>query len=206
MKIVQHTLNHAKRFALPLLVGLLSFSLSTSILANPVLDNVAAGQVTIQQSPNSTVVNQSTTFDLPTTNVFDKGTVRYANGSLLANFNLIQTSTGNSLGNIIIPTKDKISVTFCDETFLYGEIGDPFFFNAWNISNPPPPPSASVVNTTIAGIVNQPQTNADDNDNYSPTYTGYTPYDPTVINKTYVDPLLETTKIQTGAACYQVIN
>src|SRR3990167_4252806 len=43
----------------PILVGFFAFSLSTGILANPVLDNVAAGQVTIEQAPNTTTINQT---------------------------------------------------------------------------------------------------------------------------------------------------
>lgn len=44
----------------PVMVGLVSFFVSTGIFANPVLDNVAAGQVTIQQSGTTTTINQST--------------------------------------------------------------------------------------------------------------------------------------------------
>jgi filamentous hemagglutinin family protein len=43
----------------PMMVGLSSSLISVSIFANPVLNNVSSGQVTIQQAPNSTVINQS---------------------------------------------------------------------------------------------------------------------------------------------------
>ena len=146
----------------------------------------------------------SLTLALPVTNILDKGIVKYADGSLVTNFNLIQQSTGNKLGTIYTPDKPNITVTFYDDTFLNGEIGDPFYFNDWNVPVPATPPSTGTI-PDVAGIVNQPQTNAEDNDNYSPTY-GNTAYDPTVLNKTYVDPLLNTTSVQAGAACYQVIN
>ena len=51
-ELIKHTLQ-------PFLVSFTTFLISTSIFANPVLDNIAAGQVNIQQSPNTTTVNQS---------------------------------------------------------------------------------------------------------------------------------------------------
>jgi len=42
-----------------LMIGAMVFLFSFSTLANPVVDNIAAGQVNIQQNGNSTVVNQS---------------------------------------------------------------------------------------------------------------------------------------------------
>src|SRR5207253_6613280 len=38
---------------------LLSFLLTSGTLANPVLDHVGAGSVSIQQTPNTTTINQS---------------------------------------------------------------------------------------------------------------------------------------------------
>src|SRR3990167_6282657 len=43
----------------PLLIGVVSFSFTTGIFANPVIDNVAAGQVSIEQTQTTTTVNQS---------------------------------------------------------------------------------------------------------------------------------------------------
>src|SRR5579863_738240 len=41
------------------LVGAMAALCVCAAYANPVLDNVAAGQVSIQQTPNSTVINQT---------------------------------------------------------------------------------------------------------------------------------------------------
>jgi filamentous hemagglutinin family protein len=39
-------------------VGLIAFSITCSALANPVVNNVASGQVSIQQTPSTTTINQ----------------------------------------------------------------------------------------------------------------------------------------------------
>src|SRR5579883_205620 len=41
------------------LTGITAFSLTTMVMANPVLDHVAAGNVSIDQSANTTTINQS---------------------------------------------------------------------------------------------------------------------------------------------------
>ena len=142
------------------------------------------------------------TLDYPIASILDAGVVRYQDQSTLTRFSAIQQSTGNSIGNIIIPNKPGITVTFYDKTFRNGEIGDPFYFNEWNIANPTLQSIGATIAAPVAGIVNQPQTNTEDN-NGTETYTGYTHYDPTVVNKTYIDPLLNTTTLQSGTACYQ---
>src|SRR3990167_7959717 len=43
----------------PIFTAIGTFLFSSAIFANPVLDNVAAGQVSIEQAPNSTVINQT---------------------------------------------------------------------------------------------------------------------------------------------------
>src|SRR3990167_6362151 len=59
----------------PILVGFFAFSLSTGILANPVLDNVAAGQVTIEQAPNTTTINQSSQKGIINWQSFNNGAI-----------------------------------------------------------------------------------------------------------------------------------
>ena len=149
--------------------------------------------------------NLHLTLNMPIGGVVDAGLIKYSNGTLLANFEFIQQSTGNGLGYITIPNEPSMYVTFYDSTLLNGEIGDPFYFNGWSVGNVPVQPVAAAVSTTVAGIVNQPQTNAEDNDNYSATYSA-TNYDPTVVNRTYIDPLLDTTTVNAGPACYQINN
>lgn len=51
--------NFLKRILPYVSVGLLSFFCTFNALANPVLDNIAHGNVTVQQTPTSTTVNQS---------------------------------------------------------------------------------------------------------------------------------------------------
>ena len=50
-----------RRYVKPeaLLVGFLAFTLTCSALANPVLGHISSGNVSIQQSSNSTVINQA---------------------------------------------------------------------------------------------------------------------------------------------------
>ncbi len=151
--------------------------------------------------------------DIPTTgDVFNAGTVYTTSNTLLSTFTRIQQSDGNNLGYLYLPNKNRITVSFYDATFKNGEIGDPFYFNNWIIANPPTPQSntnaPSVVNPYIAPIVNQPQTNATNNNFYNPTSPGtYYNIDSTIVNKTYTDPLLNTTSvIQTGNYCFQSTN
>src|SRR3990167_3815487 len=46
-------------FRRQLMAGMSSLVLSTSIFANPVVDNVAHGNIAIQQTPSTTTVNQA---------------------------------------------------------------------------------------------------------------------------------------------------
>src|SRR3990167_6936282 len=59
MKILDRLLTTSKTIGMPVLAGVTSFLLSSAIFANPVLDNVAAGQVSIEQAPNTTTINQT---------------------------------------------------------------------------------------------------------------------------------------------------
>jgi len=48
-----------KAFYTRSIVGVSAFLLVAAVYANPVLDHVAAGQATVEQTTNSTVVNQT---------------------------------------------------------------------------------------------------------------------------------------------------
>ncbi len=56
---VKKSCNVGNRTVIRLSVFVAAILMVEATLANPVLDNVAAGQVSVQQSPNTTVVNQS---------------------------------------------------------------------------------------------------------------------------------------------------
>ncbi len=70
MKFGHQTTTSTLRQALVFISSLLMMNVT---LANPVLDNVAAGQVSVQQAPNSTVVNQSSQQAIINWNSFNIG-------------------------------------------------------------------------------------------------------------------------------------
>jgi hypothetical protein len=146
------------------------------------------------------------TFNAPTGPAPDAGEVRDVNNALITKFNQILQSHGDNLGYIVLPA-GRMKVAYYDSTHLNGEIADPFIFFGWIISNPPPTPAPTPIvgnnpGPFIAPINIQPVTNYYSNNNYSATFENYGLPNYFVINETSMMPLLETTKITTGATCY----
>ncbi len=157
------------------------------------------------------------TLNMPILGVIDAGEVRTSSSALIVSFLQIQRAYGNGSGYITLPNEPSIKLAKDSNPLYannpkYGAIADPFYFSNWNIGNPPLAPTSTPttpsstpvnsLNTPIANIVNQPVYNAVGNNNYSPPNTyGYL-YDPTVINRTYIEPLLNTTVLKTGSTCY----
>lgn len=156
----------------------------------------------------SSMTNLRLTLSAPVIpNVFDAGEIRTVGSALIGSFTQVQRGIGDGSGYIQLPNIPNVKVTYYDSpTNRYGEIADPFYFNNWNIGNPPPQPIPTPtpspasptgnISPDIASIIDQPVINANNNDNGGGT-SNYS-----VINRTHVNPLLVGSTVDTGTSCY----
>jgi autotransporter-associated beta strand protein len=156
--------------------------------------------------------NVTLTLNAAVSNIFSTGTVADSIGATIASFSNILQANGNGTSRLVLPTDPNIHVTYYDSSGLNGEISDPFIYYGFTLENLPGSTtnsaSTNTYNSYIASIVNQPQTNSQNNDNYgamqnatgigtgSVLTTG-------ILNTTLITPLSNNTSVQTGAACFR---
>ena len=184
------------------------FLLSTSIFANPVLNNISSGQVSIQQMPNSTVVNQSSQNAIINWQSFNIGaqeSTRFQQPQGGIALNRINPSQGVSqifgrltaTGQIILV--NPAGIYFGPTSYVNvggliattANISDQDFLNGYY----------HFANTSgIHGSIINSGQNANNNN----ASQAYVTSDYGVVNLTSTLPLLNTTQVVSADSCYQM--